>query len=634
MEEEEDVPQVSEGELAAAILRLRAKNKAPGPDGIPGRAWVLALGALEQRFRGLLTECFKSGRIPRQWKTGRLVLLRKEGRPADSPGAYRPIVLLDEAGKLLERIIAARLNRHLERVGPNLAECQFGFRRGRSTVDAISTVRALVEDAVAKGEVVLAVSLDIANAFNTLPWSCIKEALGYHGVPTYLRRILADYLSERSIIYPMRGEWGRWEMSCGVPQGSVLGPLLWNIGYDWVLRGSNLRGIGMVCYADDTLVTARGRDYRRAAVLATAGVAHVVARIRRLGLQVALNKSEALCFHGPRNGPPAGAQLLVGGVSIGVGSSMKYLGLVLDSRWNFKEHFRRLAPRLTKAAAALGSLLPNLGGPSVACRRLYTGVVRSMALYGSPIWADALNAHNIRLLRQPQRKMAIRVARAYRTVSYEAACVLAGTVPWDLDAEMLSQLYRSLSAAKQRGEYPPPVVVRRMRQQAREEAVERWRRRLEEPTAGVRTVEAIRPVLVQWLTRRHGSLSFRLTQLLTGHGCFGRYLFGVAQREETPVCHHCGHPEDTAEHTLQECSAWDEQRARLVAAIDRRLTLPDIAEAMVEGEAGWDAVRDFAEEVLALKEEAERIREAFAERDSVRRRRVGRRRLAHDRRPP
>ncbi|KAA5621311.1 hypothetical protein F3H11_34165, partial [Pseudomonas aeruginosa] len=141
---------------------------------------------------------------------------------------------------------------------------------------------------------------DIANAFNTIPWSTIVESLRFHRVPTGLRNLIEDYLSGRAVIFPERSGWGRKTVSRGVPQGSVLGPLLWNIGFNWVLRGANLPGVEVVCYADDTLVTARGDDYRSAAILAVAGVATVVSRIKRLGLEVALHKSEAVCFHSAR----------------------------------------------------------------------------------------------------------------------------------------------------------------------------------------------------------------------------------------------------------------------------------------------------------------------------------------------
>lgn len=65
---------------------------------------------------------------------------------------------------------------------------------------------------------------------------------------------------------------------------------------------------------------------------------------------------------------------------------MRYLGLTLDGRWSFGPHFRQLAPRLESATAALSRLLSNVGGPDLPCWRLYVGIMRSMALYGAPVF--------------------------------------------------------------------------------------------------------------------------------------------------------------------------------------------------------------------------------------------------------
>ena len=98
-----------------------------------------------------------------------MVLLPKSGRSPDSPSAYRPVCLLDGAGKLLERVVAARLESHLSRTVPVLHDSQFGFRRGQSTADAVARIRSLVEGAERRGCVALAVSLDVFNAFNSIP---------------------------------------------------------------------------------------------------------------------------------------------------------------------------------------------------------------------------------------------------------------------------------------------------------------------------------------------------------------------------------------------------------------------------------------------------------------------------------
>lgn len=347
------------------------------------RAWL----SVEAKLRRLFTACITQGCFPNAWREGQLVLIRKQGRPEHSPSAYRPIVLLNEVGKLLERVVAARIVEHLDSVGSPLSNKQFGFRRGRSTIDALTYLRSRAERAVARGQVVLVVSLDIINAFNTLPWECIVEALRFHRIPLYLRRIVKSYLTNRSVSFLGQNGWQQHSITCGVPQGSVLGPLLWNIGYDWVLRDNRLDKVKLVYYADDTLIMAQGCDFGAAAALATEGVNRIVGKIRTLGLEVALNKSKAICFHGPRKGPVRGVNIVVDGVPIGVEATMRYLGLILDSRWSFIEHFRKLVPRLVSAAGALERLLPRIGGSYAGCRKLYAGVIRSMALYGAPIWA-------------------------------------------------------------------------------------------------------------------------------------------------------------------------------------------------------------------------------------------------------
>lgn len=621
-----EVPPVTEAEFGVAVLKLRSKKTAPGLDGIPGRLLAIALSEMEERVRALFTACLTQGRFPDRWKTGRLVLLRKEGRPPDQPSGYRPIVLLDEISKLFERVLAARLVKSMQ---PGLSDCQYGFRPLRSTLDAIARVRHTTEEAVAERGVVMAVSLDICNAFNTLPWETVYAALYYHNVPAYLQRVVAAYFAGRTIAFPVKDGWGRRTMSCGVPQGSVLGPLLWNIGYDWVLRGVMVRGVSLTCYADDTLVLARGRNHREAAYLATAGVAHVVHRIRASGLEVALHKSEALVFHGPRNAPPLGTQISVGGTSITIESTMKYLGLVLDSRWKFEEHFRRLAPKLVATAGALGRILPNLGGAGSVCRRLYIGVVRSMALYGAPIWADTLSVRNVALLRRPQRAIALRAARAYCTVSYTGACLLAGSPPWDLEAGLQARVYWRLQEARKMQNWPAPREVRQWREEARDVLYQKWSERLEIPGASRDLVDAVRPVLKEWVERKHGAATFHLTQLLTGHGCFGKYLCEVVGREPTSECHHCdGRTVDTAKHTREECPAWAEPRAALSTAVGRDLSLQALISRMVRSEEAWAAVATFSVAVLTQKESAERTREDDVNSAPQRRRRPGRRRRA------
>nr|XP_032514568.1 uncharacterized protein LOC116768057 [Danaus plexippus plexippus] len=95
----------------------------PGPDGVHGRVLALSLVHLGEALRELFDLCLRSGQFPRAWKEGRLCLLPKGSRPLDSASAVRPVVVLNEAGKALEKIMATRLVRHLEEgSGPGLSE--------------------------------------------------------------------------------------------------------------------------------------------------------------------------------------------------------------------------------------------------------------------------------------------------------------------------------------------------------------------------------------------------------------------------------------------------------------------------------------------------------------------------------
>lgn len=153
---------------------------APGPDGIKS----LVLKAIPAELDNLIACCFtlllRTGYFPDFWKRAKLVLIPKVSGiqfPLDGtlPKA-RPICLLDEIGKAFERVI---VNRILDWLGDHpeseLSPNQFGFRRGLSTNDAILHVKNKVQKSINKGSIIILISLDIANAFNSLPWRVILE---------------------------------------------------------------------------------------------------------------------------------------------------------------------------------------------------------------------------------------------------------------------------------------------------------------------------------------------------------------------------------------------------------------------------------------------------------------------------
>ena len=189
---------------------------------------------------------------------------------------------------------------------------------------------------------------------------------------------------------------------------------------------------------------------------------------------------------------------------------------------------------------------PNDGGADFPCRQLYVGVLRSMALTKT------------------------------RTVSWTVATLLASDPPWELQAEVLARVQSYRASEHSRGMQPAWEDIARITRRAEEALIRRLRQDLGSLAAGLATLEAVRPRLERWARRGFGVLTFRLAQVLTGHGCFGKYLHQIARRELSPVCNECDASADSAPHTLAECHARSPQRHALMAVVGRDHSRPSV----------------------------------------------------------
>lgn len=210
---------VTNEELLLVVKTLKSR-KAPGPDGLPNVALKAAVQAAPDIFRRIMQKCLEEGYFPDRWKKSKLVLLPKPGKPAGEPSSYRPICLLDTLGKLLERLLLNRLARYTE--GPQgLSDNQFGFRKGRSTIDAINLVIECADKAHKRrrnGERFCAiVTIDVKNAFNSANWTAIARSLHRMQVPEYLCKILRSYFVNRVLTYDTNEGQKSMAITAGVP---------------------------------------------------------------------------------------------------------------------------------------------------------------------------------------------------------------------------------------------------------------------------------------------------------------------------------------------------------------------------------------------------------------------------------
>lgn len=179
-------------------------------------------------------------------------------------------------------------------------------------------------------------TLDIKNAFNSAPWEKILDAMRAKDIPMYLCRIISSYLRDRTISIIINGTQTDIALSSGVPQGSVLGPTLWNIMYDGLLQVRFPVSITPVAFADDLALVAKANDNftLKQVISEAADCAH--RWLVSAGFQLAVHKSELIVI--TRKKKNIDLTLTINRDRVTAKNSLRYLGLQLDSKLSFTEH--------------------------------------------------------------------------------------------------------------------------------------------------------------------------------------------------------------------------------------------------------------------------------------------------------
>ena len=439
------------------------------------------------------------------------------------------------------------------------------------------------------------VTLDIKNAFNTANWCQIMKALQKMGAPEYLLRIIGDYLSDRVLIYDTEEGPKEYRVTGGVPQGSVLGPILWNIMYDAVLRLRLPNGASSVGLADDLAVLVVAKYLEEVQLIANQSVEIIRRWLDSVGLTLADHKTEVLLVS--RRKVKEKLTVTVGNHDVESKDEIKYLGIMLDSRLNFKAHTKYACEKASKMYTALARMLANTGGPRSSRRMLLARVITSSLLYGAQIWADALHLQeNKKKMQSVQRLTAIRVSSAFRTVSSDAANVIAGMMPVDIAAGEAKRLF----TAKQ-----IEATTKEDKRRERAASMQAWQESWDSSQKG-RWTHRLIPNIEKWTTRKHGELNYHLTQFLTGHGGYRQYLHRVGH-DDSPLCPTCGEAEDV-EHVMTRCPRFLEERRSLPTMPNGTIVAENIVVEMLNSEETWSTVCSVIKRINEKLREIEKIR--------------------------
>ena len=225
---------------------------ASGADGVPSILLKKCADELALPILMLWTRSLQEGKVPRETKRGIVIPVFKDGGK-DLPKNYRPVSLTSHIIKVLEKVLVKKLVGYMEQ--HNLYnKNQHGFRKGRSCLSQLLEQHALILDAMCRGEAVDVVYLDFAKAFDKVDHGVLLAKLARFGINSTLLRWIGDFLKNRKQVVEVEGEQSETsEVLSGVPQGSVLGPILFVIYISDIDDG--VKKSRVASFADNTRVT-------------------------------------------------------------------------------------------------------------------------------------------------------------------------------------------------------------------------------------------------------------------------------------------------------------------------------------------------------------------------------------------
>lgn len=447
-------------ELKAAVNGFNPK-KAPGSDGLTADICKHAITQDPELYLSLANKCLIQGHFPDLWKEATVVALRKPGKDRyTDPKSYRPIGLLPVMGKILEKLVVGRIKWHTL---PRLSIHQYGFMPRRSTEDALYVLIKHIRAKLIHKKLITMISLDIEGAFDSAWWPAIRVRLAEERCPINIRRIMDSYLQNRKVQVRYAGESHTKKTTKGCVQGSIGGPILWNLLLDPLLQGLERRGDYAQAFADDVVLVFDGDTAMEVQQRANAALAYVQEWGVRNKLKFAPHKTNAMIL--TRKLKHDTPLLDMGGIGINMSSEIRILGLTIDNKLTFNTHAANVCTKalnlykqLARAARVSWGLHPEV------IRVIYTAVVEPVIMYAASVWAPATEKQCIKKqLNVVQRGFAQKLCRAYRTVSLNAALVLAGILPLDLRIQEAAALYEA-----KRGALPPALVDREAERMAPE----------------------------------------------------------------------------------------------------------------------------------------------------------------------
>lgn len=380
-------------EIACIIKKMNVK-KANGTDKISNSMLKFGGDPIIKMLCHLFKKFWNTQKYPNEWNLGNMILIPKSKAKIIGLSDLRPISLLSNISKIFEKLILQRL------IKTNLANTltsrqQTGFKNGKSTDWNLAILADKIHNARTKNKTISIVFLDLTKAYDMVNRPALSKKLTKFFEKSKIMSYLNFFLNKRMYTITYKNITSKeFELKLGLPQGSALSPLLFNIYSENITNMKNVYG-----YADDLIFIHKTNNHNDRTAMKT-NLKKLIRLIKQTGLEINTSKTKVLTI-----GNSHKTNLKIDGKKIENVDNFKYLGVWFDKNNSFNTNTISIINKTNKKAGAIRYLFSRISGCSSETGiEIYKSHIRPLMEYGSAVWSE-ISKYNSKKLESIQHKI-------------------------------------------------------------------------------------------------------------------------------------------------------------------------------------------------------------------------------------